>query len=179
MCSIWCSYLKYQKSLLINKELCLRVVSWDQIEEETDFQFVFLLRLNTWSCSEPWVHSLPSAPMTWASATGKTWQRRHDAGNRTDAPAPRSADPLTFSPACRWLHPTPALALKRSCGFERSCLGGVFPPAAPGLILGCTFGWLVFVLSPDDGGLWLMDGVQDISDRQLLIALKSRAAVGA
>lgn len=29
------------------------------------------------------------------------------------------------------------------------------------------------------GGLWLMDGVQDISDRQLLIALKSRAAVSA
>lgn len=28
-------------------------------------------------------------------------------------------------------------------------------------------------------GLWLMDGVQDISDRQLLIALKSSAAVGA
>lgn len=36
-----------------------------------------------------------------------------------------------------------------------------------------------FVSSPDDGGLWLMDAVQDISDQQLLIALKSRAAVGA
>lgn len=49
----------------------------------------------------------------------------------------------------------------------------------PCLTLGCVSGWLLFVLSPDDAGLWLMDVIQDISDRQLLIAPKSRAAVGA
>lgn len=45
--------------------------------------------------------------------------------------------------------------------------------------LSCVFGSLLFVWSHEDGVLWLMDRIQDISDRQLLIALKSRAAIRA
>lgn len=46
-------------------------------------------------------------------------------------------------------------------------------------VLNCVFGWLLFVWFHEDGVFWLMDRIQDISDRQLLIALKSRAAIRA
>lgn len=61
------------------------------------------------------------------------------------------------------------------CRLHQNCIFVYLFFAAPGSSRCLTYIWLTAVcLVSWWWGAWLMDGVQDISDRQLLIALKSR-----